>query len=686
MENTAPPPVISYTNIVCLNFRSTFPLKYILSALAILLLSASPARAQSNPTSESCGLPVGGNIVQTAIYTLNADCELTSTLVVSSAASLTINGNGNKITAGDEITLIQALTDSGNTPTVTLNQVTLDASNEEIDTVLIIHRLIADQVSFINGDGVWGKLDSANHNWSLSKVLFRDNTSRYLFGENHASALDVSSSATLTLTNAAFERNFFGPSALKIAGSSATVTVSGCLSEAGNLPKFVTGSYSNNSTGSCAGNVGNGDSLRIGRARAESCGFPASGEIRANATYTLRANCQMTGPLYIKEGVSVRIIGNSRVIQGDPANAVIWVGGGGRLDINNLISRGMRIHVIRGHLEATLLGFLAPGPHRSLFIGGTANLNKLLIRDKTTASRNAVILLDIAPADYTGEFSLKITDGMFIDIVNASNTATLWAVDTQNNAATITLEGCISFIRTTGPEITTAQGVLVDNRTGPCPDSFLDEFSIVTPYTPPPSDDGGSSGSGSSASAAVTVSTIHSLPDHIRIFGFNNSTQAQVVSGAAIGNEAIARDAIAAVDVWSWVLPDTQVCFVAAGGRIKFIDTTAMPRTVHELAAYGLNGMVCATINGPGIVILLPGGPAPTLDTSTAGQSLSGCMVTANTGLNLRMNPGGAVIGGVAEGWTLTAVERTSGWFKVDRLGAMGWISADWVETQGACG
>ena len=35
---------------------------------------------------------------------------------------------------------------------------------------------------------------------------------------------------------------------------------------------------------------------------------------------------------------------------------------------------------------------------------------------------------------------------------------------------------------------------------------------------------------------------------------------------------------------------------------------------------------------------------------------------------------------------TLTALERTSDWFKVDYHGTQGWISAHYVEPKGNCG
>ena len=67
-------------------------------------------------------------------------------------------------------------------------------------------------------------------------------------------------------------------------------------------------------------------------------------------------------------------------------------------------------------------------------------------------------------------------------------------------------------------------------------------------------------------------------------------------------------------------------------------------------------------------------------------KELAGCAVRTIATLNLRAGPGGNVIGGVRQGVTLTALARTQGWFQVDYAGATGWISADYVTTDGDCG
>ncbi len=74
-------------------------------------------------------------------------------------------------------------------------------------------------------------------------------------------------------------------------------------------------------------------------------------------------------------------------------------------------------------------------------------------------------------------------------------------------------------------------------------------------------------------------------------------------------------------------------------------------------------------------------------------RGLRNCMVTTTDILYFRESPGGVLIiadwiprSWLPENVTLTALARTSDWFKVDYYGVQGWISADYVSPQGACG
>ena len=83
--------------------------------------------------------------------------------------------------------------------------------------------------------------------------------------------------------------------------------------------------------------------------------------------------------------------------------------------------------------------------------------------------------------------------------------------------------------------------------------------------------------------------------------------------------------------------------------------------------------------------------PAPASEAPSASADnppLTDCAVTTTDALNFRDEPNlaGARIGLVRQGATLDAVDRTAGWFSVDYQGVSGWISAEYVVTEGDCG
>ena len=179
------------------------------------------------------------------------------------------------------------------------------------------------------------------------------------------------------------------------------------------------------------------------------------------------------------------------------------------------------------------------------------------------------------------------------------------------------------------------------------------------------------------------------LQPFIVVNNASSGTSCQRVQGMQIGHpDVAAANPSAVVDIWGWVTPNTEVCFRATSGAIKFIDTAALPRTVVDLPVHNQpGGLLCAIINGAGQVALVAGPPAPFASaTPPAYRSLSGCMVRTQYILNLRGSPGGETLLHVPFDVTLTALEWTAGWFKVDYLGEHGWIAAEYVEPEGNCG
>jgi len=81
--------------------------------------------------------------------------------------------------------------------------------------------------------------------------------------------------------------------------------------------------------------------------------------------------------------------------------------------------------------------------------------------------------------------------------------------------------------------------------------------------------------------------------------------------------------------------------------------------------------------------------PPPVARSASADSPpITDCLLTTTHVLNFRNGPSlaSARIGHVPQGATVKASDRTPAWFSVEYRGIAGWISADYVTTQGVCG
>ena len=281
----------------------------------------------------------------------------------------------------------------------------------------------------------------------------------------------------------------------------------------------------------------------------------------------------------------------------------------------------------------------------------------------------------------------------------------------------------------------TIDGYNVDQRGEPRPrtgqtnsecDIGAIEHAGYTPPPPPssprpssPPGGGGPGGSGASGGAvggigmtpAETCADLMKMAPAVEVSNAGGGTACQEVEPAGYGHPDLAAEKPASVvDVWGEVTAGTQVCFQATGGKIRYVDTSQMKRTVTTLSTFSKGNMICATIDGPGQVALIqdgsaPGGQAPAAQEpaqqqapqAAASSGLNGCMVKTQGTLNFRQSPAGDRLeftdpwGNANAGWlpagvTLTAVERSGSWLKVDYYGTRGWVSAAYVTTSGSCG
>ena len=159
---------------------------------------------------------------------------------------------------------------------------------------------------------------------------------------------------------------------------------------------------------------------------------------------------------------------------------------------------------------------------------------------------------------------------------------------------------------------------------------------------------------------------------------------------------------ISAIDVWSPLAVDAEVCF-AGTGSLLLLDAAFAPRTVLPWPSYAWAGKTCARLDRAGTLLLMPGAPtfvltatatrSPTATATLAWDpymiadslesmiSLENCHVSSLYILNLRELPAGPIMR-----WFIgmaNALARTPNCFQIVDNGELGWISAHYVTTQG---
>ena len=191
------------------------------------------------------------------------------------------------------------------------------------------------------------------------------------------------------------------------------------------------------------------------------------------------------------------------------------------------------------------------------------------------------------------------------------------------------------------------------------------------------------------SSGPAAPSNGHLLNDGLRLwaqYGLQSGIQFQRHEAGAVGVPSLIDGGVLdVVDVWGYADQDWVVCF-PQGGSPVFLDAAMTPRELKPAAVYSEDGFTCIANDRPGMVVLQPGPPPPQSSaqrSSPQDQGLQNCLVRTNYILNFRETPGGEIITLVPYDITLTALERTADWFKVDYRGTQGWISAGHVTPQG---
>ena len=130
-----------------------------------------------------------------------------------------------------------------------------------------------------------------------------------------------------------------------------------------------------------------------------------------------------------------------------------------------------------------------------------------------------------------------------------------------------------------------------------------------------------------------------------------------------------------------------------AGESFIFLDAAYAPRRLLSLPAIQKPGMVCARIDRPGTVVLMPTTAQTENLSELAIQDIQSdtqlqiqCPFLTTARLNHRLLPvDGRVLEVIPENTAVLAVAESDDWYQVDWSGRLGWISADYVRTESNC-
>ena len=185
------------------------------------------------------------------------------------------------------------------------------------------------------------------------------------------------------------------------------------------------------------------------------------------------------------------------------------------------------------------------------------------------------------------------------------------------------------------------------------------------------------------------------LPASIVASGYGQDTQCKQVGEAGVAiPDLMAQGILDAVDVFGVVDAEMRVCF-RQQGRLKFLDSTTMPRAELDLAAEYIDGMTCGRIDRIGTVLLLQASEAQAGDdadsapdgAATGPVELENCQLRTIEYLSLRGGPSVMYARKtiIPRGTRLLARARNGDWYLVNHEEQAGWISGEYAEASPGC-
>ena len=434
--NLPPPPP---PRIICCNkiFRSCrqVPPCVIVILIALWLAfpqSSAPVQAQvANPNPADCGMPLSGNLLNSAIYTLTEDCTLSDRLVIDGHGSspvvdveVTINGGNNKIkwsSSGTNPLFQVGRSGADSAATLNLNNLTIDLEGNK--TAAVIQNAASGTLNLSNvtltglegfigtGSGVFivaGGTSTDRSTVSLSNVLAADNSSAGFGSATEGGFLRLKTYTDATLNNVVIRNNYWNSAAISV-GSTSTLTANGCVTFSGVIPRNVDGTWTNNSTGACSGKIGNKGDATLAAPKTLPCGFPATTNFDLNASYSLRGNCVITGDYNLTQGVTVRINGNGHRFTSDSTTpATFHVAYESSLILDNIVSENVA-YINFGTLRGTKLHAKDFSRTSVVLNMGQAAFSKSIFSDNVGSYSGGVL----NNLHHYGDGAVTITDSIF---------------------------------------------------------------------------------------------------------------------------------------------------------------------------------------------------------------------------------------------------------------------------------
>ena len=643
------------------------------------------AIGDSDTTGGDCAAGESGSDtieISSSVNTITIDSILSFSL-----SPVTINGNGVTID-GNALRTSSGLMLVHGSSSLSLNNATLEGGGHGGTGVLhLAGSLSLSNVTIRNFYRSAISTDlSSSITIALTNVLLEDGSGTYNSYLASGLAMAIGNHSTITVNNVVLRRLYGGNAAFSVspnADARTVITLTGCLTTEAVYPQLTSGNVVNNSTGDCAGTIGNGDSAarEVATPVASSCGLPLEGVLVTDATYNLVADCQMTGKLYLPKGLTVTINGNGHTITS--ANGERILNSAGKLIVNNVVFTG-------AGSDGPVLLILQ---NDSIFrhVAFRYNQGPVIVADQNVVFDRVIFEMNTTTLTFGSAASalrhllsgtVTVRNSIFRN--NSGGVAAVYSGVSSGvgNAPRLTLEESVVFEGNSPQDSANEDSNFIDNRVV---GAILPE---VGPFTPT-NESNWHTAPRKSSSVKPRIQTCQSLAPEIVVTDLTGHTECQRIGASGVGKaDVIAAGIVDAVDVWSWVREDTEVCFQAKGAAMVFLNANHMPRTVEVLPMLDRSGDSCARIPHHGSVVLLDSMPLGLSQLSPASvitQNLTDCHVTLKAHLNLRDGPRGAIVQVLPARARLSALELSAGWFQVDFHGKRGWVSAHYVTPDGGC-